>query len=86
MMGLHDGSGFGWFGWLLMSLFLLAFWALLIFGGLAVFRRPRHGNAPQQQGQSAPDDAQRVLDERFARGELDEQEYTHRRDVLRAGR
>ena len=31
----------------------------------------------------AASEADRLLDERFARGEIDEQEYLHRRAVLR---
>ena len=34
-------------------------------------------------GTSSEDDALRVLDTRFARGEIDAEEYTSRRDLLR---
>ncbi len=79
MMGWY---GVGWGGWLLMTLMMLAFWALLIFGGLAVDRSVRRDDNRSPQGRA---DAERLLDEWFARGEIDEDDYRHRRDVL-AGR
>jgi putative membrane protein len=84
MMGWYDGS-FSWAGWLVMTVLMLAFWALLIFGGLAVFRSMRRDDRPDSR-QDGPSDAQRLLDERFARGELDEDDYTRRRELLSAGR
>jgi len=85
MMGWYDGN-FGWAGWLVMTLLMLAFWALLIFGGLAVFRSMRRDDQPDRSQPDGPSDAQRLLDERFARGELDEDDYTRRRELLSAGR
>ena len=82
MMGWHDG-GPGWAGWFVMATTMLAFWAVLIFGGLAVLRAMRRDGAG---GPSGTRDAERVLDERFARGEIDADEYTQRRDLLRSGR
>ncbi len=79
MMGWY---GVGWGGWLLMTLMMLAFWALLIFGGLAAYRSVRRDDNRSPRGRA---DAERLLDERFARGEIDEDDYRHRRDVL-AGR
>ncbi|MGW4065140.1 SHOCT domain-containing protein [Amycolatopsis sp. NPDC004747] len=39
--------------------------------------------APRRAPQPPPGDAaRRVLDERFARGELDQEEYERRRDAL----
>jgi putative membrane protein len=77
MMGWYGGAGWG--AWLMMGLFVLGFWALIVFGGLALWRAAK--------GQSSGGgDARRLLDERFARGEIDEQEYTARRDLLRARR
>lgn len=77
MMGWYGGAGWG--AWLMMGLFVLGFWALIVFGGLALW----HAARGQRSGGG---EARRLLDERFARGEIDEQEYTARRDALRAGR
>jgi putative membrane protein len=85
MMGWYDGS-FGWAGWLVMTVLMLAFWALLIFGGLEVFRSMRRDDQTDSRRQDRPSDAQRLLDERFARGELDEDDYTRRRELLSAAR
>ena len=82
MMGWYDG-GIGWGGWIVMTLMMLAFWALLIFGGVAIYRSTRRDDHQSPQGRA---DAQRLLDERFARGEIDAEDYQARRELLRAGR
>lgn len=72
MMGwYHDGLGWG--GWLLMTVAMVAFWGLAVVAVLALFRSD--ATTPRR----SPED---VLDERFARGELTEQEYRSRRDTL----
>lgn len=77
------GGGPGWFGWLMMALGMLAFWGLLVFGAVAVYRNVRRdGAAAGTQG----DDSMRLLEERLARGEIDAEEFTRRRDLLRSGR
>lgn len=63
----HDG-GPGW--WIL---FPILFWATIIALAVWWFRGHRGG------GRSGMG----VLAERYARGEIDEAEYRHRRDVLR---
>ncbi len=48
----------------------------------------QHGpaaQAPPSGPAPSATDAHRILDERFARGEIDEDEYRRRRDVLRGG-
>ena len=82
MMGWY-GDGFGWAGWVVMSLMMLAFWALLIFGGLAVARSLRRDDRRSAEGRAS---AEQLLDERFARGEIDAEDYRQRRELLRAGR
>ena len=81
MMGWYDG-GPGWGGWIVMTLMMLAFWALLVFGGIALYRatRPDDSRPSRDNG-----DAQRLLDERLARGEIDPDDYTKRRELLRSG-
>lgn len=72
MWGWWDG---GW-GWLWMSLSMVAFWALvvaLIVWGVRALRAP----APPER------DAVAILEERFARGEIDREELEERRAALR---
>ena len=64
-----------WWGWLWMSLSMIAFWGILIWAAVLLFRRGDDGHAVG----SDPDS---VLADRFARGEIDEEEYRRRRDVL----
>lgn len=69
----------GWGGWILMTLAMVAFWTLLVFAGLALFR------GTQRSGESTPGprDPRQILDERFAHGDIDEDEYYARSNVLR---
>jgi putative membrane protein len=75
-------GGWGWGAWLATSLVMLLFWGLIIAGVIAVVRSWRPGS---HDGRGGSSDALRLLDERFARGEIDEDEYRKRRDLL-AGR
>lgn len=75
----------GWGGgeWILMvimmALFLGALVALVVWL-VRTTNRPDRGDAG-----SATEVAERVLAERFARGEIDEEEFTRKRALLRAG-
>lgn len=73
------GHDMGWAGWLVMWLMMLVFWGLLVAGGFWLVRsiRSDRGGAP-----TAPPSARQILDERLARGELTEEEYLRRRDLL----
>lgn len=73
------GYGTGWGGWVLMTLVMVVFWALVIFGIVALFRGPAR---PGPCRADAGGDAQRILDERFARGEIDADEYRSRQSLL----
>lgn len=81
MMGWYGwGHDMGSTGWLAMWLMMLVFWGLLVAGGfwlVRAIRSDRPGDAP------ALSNAQQILDERLARGELTEEEYLRRRDLLR---
>ena len=65
-------DGWGWGAWLAMVAMMATFWALLIWAVLNVTRR---GEADR--------DSESILAERFARGEIDDDEYCRRRDLLR---
>ena len=79
----HDR--WGWGAWLAMAFMMLAFWGLL--AALVVYLIRSSGHHPTDQTRMdtpTEDQALRILDERFARGDIDVEEYTQRRDVLRA--
>jgi putative membrane protein len=76
-----DGDGMQWWGYLLMSLSMVVFWGLLIGGIIALVRYL--GRAPEQsQTQPVQPTPEQILAERFARGELDEEEYRQRLTAL----
>ncbi|WP_345382043.1 SHOCT domain-containing protein [Pseudonocardia yuanmonensis] len=63
-------------------------WPLLIVVGLGLlaylgYQRAQGGTrGDEQSGNGAGGEARRILDERFARGEIDEEEYRRRRTML----
>jgi putative membrane protein len=73
----------GWGGWVAMGFALVIFWALVITGIVLLVRSlgHRHEVAAGPLGRTA---AMRILDERFARGEIDADEYGRRRQLLGA--
>lgn len=82
MMFWPDGGPNGW-GAVAMTISMLLFWGVLILGAVLLVRalnRPPTGAAPEPR--PSP---QQVLADRFARGEIDEDEYTRRRELLRSG-
>jgi len=74
-------NGMGWGGWIVMTVTLVAFWALVAAGVLALIRSGRSDSPPYDRGK----DARQLLDERFARGEIDEEDYNRRRELLSGG-
>jgi putative membrane protein len=79
MYGPWDGGwGFG------MMLVMLVFLALIVVGVVFVVRSfSEEGRTPSRSGGSRALD---TLDERFARGEIDREEYEERRRTLTEGR
>jgi len=82
MYGWNDGWGI--WGWVLMTLMMLLFWGGVVTVVILLLR----GRGPEGPGPSGPygaphDEAERILNERFARGEIDETEFTARRTALR---
>ena len=79
----HDG-GWGPGRWIAMGLMLLAFWALIAALVVYVVRNLGHRHDDHSAaGGAPPDNAMRILEERFARGDIDTDEYNQRSDVLR---
>ena len=80
MMGWYN-DGIGWGGWIAMTLMMVAFWGLVIFAVVAIFRSTSTATGPAESAASR--DPMRTLDERFARGEIDTEEYHARQGILR---
>ena len=81
------GYDWGWGAWLAMGVMMLLFWGLIIAGVIALVRYlggTREGGRLGSRSERAR--AEDVLAERFARGEIDEDESTRRRELLGAGR
>jgi putative membrane protein len=81
-MMLWNDSGWGLGAWLLMSLMMIVFWGGLIALAVWLVRSLRTDNNPTQAAPSPFARADEVLAERFARGEIDEDEFTRRRALL----
>ncbi len=78
--GGYGGHMSGW-GYAVMGLTSLLFWTVLVLGVVALLRHL--GRSAGQAGGAPPADAEHVLAGRYARGEIDDDEYHRRVDVLR---
>lgn len=74
-----DGNVGAW-GYVLMTLSMIAFWGLIIYGVVLLARSAGRPDQRADRRLTADD----VLADRFARGEIDEQEYRQRLDTLRS--
>jgi putative membrane protein len=72
-----DGWGPGTIFGLLMGALWIAFWVVAIVLVVNAVRRSRHA------GSSRSSDALSILEQRYARGEMDRDEFLERRRVLR---
>jgi len=75
---MHWDDGWGWGVWLMMMGFMVVFWGLIAWVVVTLVREQSRTRHPPQSRS-----AQEILAERFARGEIDEDEYARRRDALR---
>jgi putative membrane protein len=82
------GSGMSGWGYALMTVSMILFWGAVIAGVVALVRYfGRSGQEPPlpppPQSAGSPSAPERLLAERFARGEINEDEYRQRLAVLR---
>lgn len=77
------GPGMNGWGFTFMTIGTVLFWALIIFGLIALTRVLRTTGDRPEEGRPAPEE---LLAERFARGEINEQEYRQGLDTLRSVR
>lgn len=75
------GGGMGSGGWLAMGFFLIVFLGLVATGIVLLVRSVGHRDQlPHQPAGSSA--ALGILDDRFARGDIDAEEYARRRQLL----
>ena len=87
---MHYGYGNGgshWGLWVLMIVAMVVFWGALAWIIVTLVRQRGipAGSIPPAPGSSSSlpsSDARRILDERLARGDIDEDEYTRRRSLI----
>lgn len=78
----HDGSNLG--GWLAMGLMMVVFWGFLAAFVVCLMRWGQRSDDRARTDARPEQSALHILSERFARGEIDADEYAHRRDLLRS--
>lgn len=90
MMGWYHDAGFGSGGWIAMVVMMTIFWVGVVSVGVVILRGQRTDSTRDRQshtwnsfGDRRPMD---ILDERFARGELERDEYEARKSVLHGDR
>ena len=71
--------GWGWGGMIFGPIMMIVFIALIVGAVVLVLRWMGLGGSPAARGEK---NARDILDERFARGEIDKDEYEERRQVL----
>jgi putative membrane protein len=81
MYGWHY-QGMGGGSWALMIIGMLVFWAILVIGLVALIRHNSSGH-DSVASSNASSSAISILKERFARGEINEEDYTHRLAILK---
>ena len=69
----------GWGGWVPMALVMATFWGLVVYAIILLFRGSDASPRPDREGTADP---RRILDERFARGDIQLDEYRARREAL----
>ena len=77
MFGWCHGQA-GWAGWTAMTVSMVMLGGSAVLAGLMIWR----GSWARAREDLRADDPLTLLEARFARGEIDEQEYVERRDTL----
>jgi putative membrane protein len=73
---------FGWGWWLVMSVGMVAFWALVIYGIVWLIRG---GQNVQQRDEPSAESPRQILNRRLAAGEISTEEYRRLVETLDEG-
>jgi putative membrane protein len=82
VMGWYGDHMTGW-GYFLMGSSTLAFWVLVVAAVVLLTRSSNGGTGGGSRHPKRAATPDQILAERFARGEIDEEEYRRRLDALR---
>jgi putative membrane protein len=77
---MHSGWGWGWMS--LMMVVMLLFWGGIIFGVVWLIRGVPRGDAAVAEKAASRESPVEILERRFAEGEISEDDYRARREVL----
>jgi putative membrane protein len=80
MMHGWGNQGWGLGMWIVMAVAMVIFWAIVVFGIVALVR---HFGHTHDQPSGTPPGAEAILRERLARGEIDEEEFRKTLAALR---
>jgi putative membrane protein len=80
---MYGWDGWGWGGMLLMTVVMVAFWAFVITAIVLGVRYVSGGGSSHGPQTLEPSRAAGVLADRFARGEIDEDEFRRRMMAIR---
>lgn len=78
-----SSGGWHWWAWVPMMLIMLGFWGVVVWVIVSLVRGTRSPNAVAGGNRSPTESAERILAERYARGDIDAAEYRQRLDELR---
>ena len=81
MMYGWGNNGWGAGMWIVMAISMLIFWAIVVFGVVALVRHFGHTHDEPTTGKSVGPEA--ILRERLARGDIDEEDFRQKLTVLR---
>jgi putative membrane protein len=82
MYGWGNG-GWGLGMWIVMAVAMVIFWAIVVFGVVALVRYFGHSHDGQGAASTTASDPEAILRERLARGEIDEEQFKKTLGTLR---
>jgi putative membrane protein len=77
---MHGGWGWGWMS--LMMVVMVLFWGAIIFGAVWLIRGAARGGPAPAEKLASRESPVEILERRFAEGEITEDDYRARREVL----
>ncbi len=84
MMYGWGNQGWGVGMWIVMAVAMVIFWAIVVFGVVALVRYLGHSHeTPSGPGSGPTSDHEAILRERLARGEIDEEQFKKTLGTLR---